>query len=83
MTDYSVADAANTLDSLIRRAAQGETVAIITEGGTVARIVVDHQEGDGPKSPHDVDWLDRVRIKPRYPLNAAETIRDMRSEYRY
>lgn len=83
MTDYTVNDAANALGTLIHRAARGETIAIVTESGMVARIVVDHAEPDAPVSAHDVQWLDRVRIKPRYPLNAVEVIRDMRSEYRY
>ena len=83
MTDYTVNDAANALGTLIHRAARGETIAIVTENGMVARIVVDHAEQDAPVSAHDVQWLDRVRIKPRYPLNAVEVIRDMRSEYRY
>ncbi|NBB65280.1 hypothetical protein GVN18_39130 [Pseudomonas sp. ODNR1LW] len=83
MTDYSVDDAANALGTLIHRAARGETIAIVTESGTVARIVVDAAEKDMPVSAHDVAWLDRVRIKPRYPFNSVETIREMRSEYRY
>jgi hypothetical protein len=30
-----------------------------------------------------VDWMERVRVRPSYPSNAMEIIRDMRSDYRY
>jgi antitoxin (DNA-binding transcriptional repressor) of toxin-antitoxin stability system len=83
MADYSLSDASRTLDALIHRASKGETVAIVTGDGTVARLVIDAASEDRPKSIHDLDWMQRVRVRPRYPSNTMEIIRDMRSDYRY
>lgn len=83
MTQYALKDAASDLGGLIRRAGRGETIAIVTDDGAVARLVVEDAEGDAPRSPHDHEWFDRIRIKPRYPSNSVELIKAMRAEYRY
>ena len=83
MADYSVSDASQALSALIHQASKGETVAIRTGDGTVARLVIDATSEDRPRSIHDLAWLERVRVRPRDPLNTTEIIRDMRSDYRY
>ncbi|MDZ4365347.1 hypothetical protein [Brevundimonas sp.] len=83
MTQYTVPQAKDALDSLIHRASQGETVSIVTTDGSIARLVIVESDREGPRSAHDVEWFDRVRVKPRYPSNSVETMRAMRAEYRY
>lgn len=83
MAHYHVAQAKDELDTLIRKASQGETVSIIGDDGAVATLVVQQGATEQPRSAHDHDWFDRVRIKPRYPSNSVELLQAMRTEYRY
>lgn len=83
MTQYDLDEATRQLGKLIHRAGKGESIAIVAKDGVVARLVVESAEGDHPRSVHDHEWFDRIRIKPRYPANSVETLRAMRAEYRY
>lgn len=83
MTHYDLDEASGALGELIRRAASGEAIAIVAKDGAVARLVVETADDDRPRSAHDHDWFDRVRVKPRYPVNSVEILRAMRAEYRY
>lgn len=83
MTHYPIAQAKDELEALIHRASHGETVSIVTPDGAIATLVVHGGADEHPRSAHDHDWFDRVRIKPRYPSNSVELIQAMRAEYRY
>ena len=83
MTHYPVAQAKDELEALIHRASHGESVSIVSANGAIATLVVHEDASEQPRSAHDHDWFDRVRIKPRYPSNSVELIQAMRAEYRY
>ena len=82
MTEYSIAEAKNNLPKLIDRALAGEQVTITRRGKIVATIV--------PQRPTkgmsiDLDWLERVRVKPSGPNADDDTslVELMRREDRY
>jgi len=88
MSSYSVADAKNNLPKLLDRALAGETVTITRRGKEIARIVPSGEAGggvaeDGPRAWNDIEWLRRVRIKPRLQgreWDSDQVIRRMRDE---
>jgi prevent-host-death family protein len=81
MSEYSVAEARNNLPKLLDRALAGETVTITRRGKAIARIVPEAQ----PQAMGiDLEWLEKVRIKPGNPdYDGQELIRMMKDDYRY
>jgi prevent-host-death family protein len=80
MTEYSVAEAKNNLPKLLDRALAGECVTITRRGKPIARIVPETPQG----MTIDLDWLERVRVKPSDPaFSATELVRMMRDEEPY
>jgi prevent-host-death family protein len=83
MADYSIADAKNNLPKLVDRAVAGEEVTITRRGKPLVKMVPTAE----PKGlTIDVEWLDRVRIKPSGPnADADDTslVELMRRESRY
>jgi prevent-host-death family protein len=80
MAEYSVAEAKNHLPKLLDRALAGESVTITRRGKPIARIVPEMPRG----MSIDVEWLERVRVKPSDPtFDATELIHIMRDEDPY
>jgi prevent-host-death family protein len=81
MADYSIAEAKNNLPKLVDRAVAGEEVTITRRGKPVAKIV--------PSAPRkgmtiDLEWLERVRVKPSNPdYDGPTLVQMMRDEDRY
>lgn len=81
MADYSIADAKNNLPKLVDRAVAGEDVTITRRGKPLVKIV--------PTAPRkgmsiDLEWLERVRVKPSDPDYDGQTLYQMmRDEDRY
>jgi prevent-host-death family protein len=84
MTEYTVAEARDNLPKLLNQALAGEEVIITRRGKPLVTLVPKRQKTvalDGPKSAHDVEWLDRHRISTDDPnFDAAAFIRAMRDE---
>ncbi|HTX50233.1 MAG TPA: type II toxin-antitoxin system prevent-host-death family antitoxin [Caulobacteraceae bacterium] len=77
MAQYSVAEAKNNLPKLLARAQAGEEVTITKRGKPIAHLVA-----AAPRAMSiDLEWLDRVRVKPSDPsLDFTQIIRQMRDE---
>jgi prevent-host-death family protein len=81
MAEYSIAEAKNNLPKLVDRAVAGEDVTITRRGKPLAKIV--------PSAPRkgmsiDLEWLERVRVKPSNPDYDGQTlVQMMRDEDRY
>jgi prevent-host-death family protein len=83
MSHYSVAEAKNNLPKLLDRMLAGEEVVITRRGKAIARLASAADPSPAAKSATDIEWLRRVRVKPRVPTDAADTIRELRDGYRY
>jgi antitoxin (DNA-binding transcriptional repressor) of toxin-antitoxin stability system len=80
MPSYSVSEARNQLPKLLDQALAGEEVTITRRGKTVVKMVAQVPCG----MTIDLEWLDRVRVKPKDPnFDSAELVRQMRDESRY
>ncbi|HEY3797445.1 MAG TPA: type II toxin-antitoxin system prevent-host-death family antitoxin [Caulobacteraceae bacterium] len=80
MATYSVAEAKNNLPKLINQAMAGEDVRITRRGLPAVRIVADQPRA----STLDLDWLERVQVKPKNPdYDGVELVRMMRDGHRY
>lgn len=79
MSSYSVAEAKNNLPRLLDRMLAGEAVTITRRGKPIARL-----EPAEPPAPTggavDLEWFQRVRVKPTNPINSVDLIRQMRDE---
>ena len=64
MSEYTIAEARNGFTKLIDRALAGEEVTITRRGKPVAKIV---PEGRAQGMSIDLEWLERVRVKPTGP----------------
>ena len=73
MTNYSVAEAKNTLPKLIDRALQGEEVIITRHGKPVVEL---RPTGGRPEPPVGSDeWLfERTRSRPRVNITSVELL---------
>ena len=84
MAEYTVAEARNNLPKLLNQALAGEEVTITRRGKALVTLVPKQQKivtPDGPKSAHDVEWLDRHRVCTNDPnFDATAVIRAMRDE---
>jgi prevent-host-death family protein len=85
MSEHSVAETKNRLSELINRAEKGEDVVITRHGTPVVRITPIARTKPFQPAPRrmtakDLEWLDKRRVKPRKPINAAKLIRQMRDE---
>jgi prevent-host-death family protein len=80
MTEYSVAQAKNNLPKLLDRALAGEEVTITRRGRPIASLVAKA----APGMSIDIEWLERVRVKPRkVGLDQPSLVELMRGEDRY
>ena len=81
MSEYTIAEARNSFTKLVDRALAGEDVTITRRGKTIAKIV--------PTAPRkgmsiDLEWLERVRVKPSNPDYDGQTLVEMmKAEDRY
>jgi prevent-host-death family protein len=85
MSEHSVAETKNKLSELIDRAEKGEDIVVTRHGTPVVRITPivrtkPFQPARRPLTAKDLEWLDKHRVKPRKPINAAKLIRQMRDE---
>ena len=79
MTRYSVAEAQSDFVRLVDVAERGEEVVIDRPNPDVVVKVVAQRVR--PRSAHDVEWLDAVRVHPRRgPVNTAAALREMKDE---
>lgn len=79
MSSYSVAEAKNNLPRLLDRMLAGEDVTITRRGKPIARLT--QAETPAPTGGSvDMEWFQRVRVKPKNPINAVDLIRRMRDE---
>ena len=79
MTRYSVAEAQSDFARLVDEAERGEEVVIERPDTDVVVKVVAHRIR--PRSAHDVEWLDAVRVHPRRgPVNTAAALREMKDD---
>jgi len=87
MPTYSVAEAKNQLPKLLDQAIAGEEVTITRRGKPIAKIVpneVGSRGEDRPRSPFDLEWFRRHRVKTSDPhFDSAAMIRAMRDDHRY
>ena len=80
MGKHSVAEAKNSLSSLIDRALEGEDVVITRHGQPVVELRPVRRPAR-PMTAADVDWLAARRVGRKMPaLDAAELISQMRDE---
>ena len=77
MASYTIAEAREQLDELLRKAAVGEEVVIARDGG---RDVLLTPRRGGPVTAEDIEWLRRRRAKLADPVDLTQLIRDMRDE---
>lgn len=78
MSSYSVAEAKNNLPRLLDRMLAGEAVTITRRGKPIARL--EPAEPLARTSAVDLEWFQRVRVKPTNPINSVDLIRQMRDE---
>ena len=79
MTRYSVAQAQADFDRLVCAAERGEEVIIDSPNPEVAVKLMAHRAR--PRSAHDHEWLDAVRVHPRRgPVDTVAVLRKMREE---
>jgi prevent-host-death family protein len=81
MSEYTVAEARDNFTKLINRALAGEEVTITRRGKPVVSFVRTE-----PKKglSIDLEWLDRVRVKPTGPnADGTPLVELMRREERY
>lgn len=79
MTRYSVAEAQSDFDRLVDAAERGEEVIIDRPNPDVVVKVVAHRQR--PRSAHDIEWLDAVRVRPRRgPVNTAAALRELKEK---
>lgn len=81
MSRYSVAEAKNNLPKLLDRMLAGEEVVITRRGAPIAQL--NPPRTDNSQRPVDLEWLRRVRITPRQPLDAGLLLRQIRNDSRY
>lgn len=67
MSSHSIAEAKNRFSELIDLALKGEEVVITRHGQPVIEFRPVPQPEPGPVTPADLEWLERVRIRPRQP----------------
>lgn len=79
MGTHSVAEAKNSLSSLINRALDGESVVITRHGEPVVELRPVRRR-PGPVSREALEWLKANRIKPLKVGDAAELVSRMRDE---
>jgi prevent-host-death family protein len=80
MGKHSVAEAKNSLSSLIDRALEGEDVVITRHGQPVVELRPVRRPAR-PMTAADVDWLAARRVgKTRSSVDAATLIRQLRDE---
>ena len=79
MAAYSIAEAKDRLSSLIRRAEEGEDVAITRHGKVVAHL---RPTGERPNRQPSRELIaqiaERAKSRPRLVENAVDIIRRMR-----
>jgi prevent-host-death family protein len=81
MAEYSIAEAKNNLPKLVDRAVAGEEVTITRRGKPLVKIV---PAAERKGMSIDLEWLDRVRVKPSNPdYDGQSLVRMMRDEDRY
>ena len=81
MSEYTIAEARNNFTKLVDRALAGEEVTITRRGKPVVKLV---PEGRPKGMSIDLEWLERVRVRPSNPdYDGQELIRLMRDEDPY
>lgn len=68
MPHHSIADAKNRFSELIDLALKGEPVVITRHGQPVIEFRPIARPDPGPVTAADLEWLDRLRVRPRKPL---------------
>ena len=79
MGKHSVAEAKNSLSSLIDRALAGEDIVITRHGQPVVELRPVSRAPE-PITAADIAWLDAHRIQPKVIGDAAKLVREMRDE---
>jgi prevent-host-death family protein len=81
MSEYTIAEARNNFTKLVNKALAGEDVTITRRGKPMVKLV---PEGRPKGMSIDLEWLDRVRVKPSNPDYDGQTLVEiMRNEDRY
>ncbi len=79
MAAYSIAEAIDRLSSLIRRAEEGEDVAITRHGKVVAHLrPIGERPNRQPSRELIAQIAERAKSRPRLGENAVDIIRRMR-----
>lgn len=83
MAEHSIAEAKNRFSELIDRALGGEQVIVTRHGQPVIEFrPVSARPEPGRITAADLEWLDRIRVRPRKPFSedGATLVRRMRDE---
>ena len=81
MSEYTIAQARNNFTKLVNKALAGEDVTITRRGKPMVKL---GPEGRPKGMSIDLEWLDRVRVKPSNPDYDGQTLVEiMRNEDRY
>lgn len=85
MSEYSVAEARDQLSRLLDRVLAGEDVTITRRGKPIVHLEPAHpsRAALGKRKSVDLNWLRSIRVKPRFPTDASQTIRELRENERY
>ena len=81
MSEYTIAEARNNFTKLVNKALAGEDVTITRRGKPMVKLV---PEGPPKGMSIDLEWLERVRVKPSNPeYDGQALVEMMRNEDRY
>jgi prevent-host-death family protein len=81
MSEYTIAEARNNFTKLVNKALAGEDVTITRRGKPMVKLV---PEGRPKGMSIDLEWLERVRVKPSGPnADGRSLVAVMRDEDPY